>query len=324
MKILILGGSGFIGQCLARLLQASAEFEIVSASRRLTSLQQLPIQYLSLDTLCQTDLQRALQGVDCVVNCVAGDAKSIAEGAKILVNAMLTANCRQLVHLSSMAVYGGFEGVASETTHLVEQAGWYAMAKCEAEQQVRQFVKQGGSAVIFRPGCVYGEGSEQWVGRIGRLIRQRRLGDLGINGDGWSNLIHVDDLCQAIQKVLTQNCNETLRIYNLAAADSPRWNQYFMDFGLAIAATPLPRVTLRQLKADAYFCGPPLKLMQKLAVRLKPTQTSLPDPLPPGLVRYFKQDIKVDAALVTKQLNLTTMPYATGLQRSVTWFLSQK
>ena len=56
MKILILGGSGFIGQRLARLLQASAEFEIVSASRRLTSLQQLPIQYLSLDTLCQTCL----------------------------------------------------------------------------------------------------------------------------------------------------------------------------------------------------------------------------------------------------------------------------
>ena len=98
-----------------------------------------------------------------------------------------------------------------------------ARAKCEAEAHMLTYARAGGTVVMLRPGCVWGPGSDLWVGRIGRLLRSRRLGDLGAAGDGWTNLVHVDDVCKAAVAALglVQPRGE-IRTYNLAAPDSPR------------------------------------------------------------------------------------------------------
>lgn len=321
MRVLVLGGSGYVGSRLCAMLRDSGWAQPVSASRRRRT---TDIESVSLDTTDPDALAGALQGADAVVNCVAGDGASIAQGAGVLAQACLQAGTARIVHLSSMAVYGAAEGDLDEAAPLDPELGWYARAKCAAEAHVAGFARAGGVAINLRPGCVWGPGSELWVGRIGRWLRARRLGDLGAAGDGWSNLVHVDDVCRAVLAALRLRQPATdVATYNLAAPDSPRWNDYFVDLALAIGAIPVRRIPGQQLKADAYLGGPALKLAQIAWQRTRRPAPWLPDPMPPNLLGLWQRHLRLDATAAERDLKLRWTPYADALQQSADWFLRQ-
>lgn len=317
MRVLVLGGSGHIGKRLLETLAATCTDVPTGASRGPVSQGAKDADWIRLDTCNAADLTAALPGFDAVVNCVAGDAKSISQGAQALVQAALSAGCPRIIHLSTMSVYGPVEGRVREDAPLNPGLGWYGRAKCEAEQHISAYVRQGGEAVILRPGCVFGPGSQLWVGRVGRWLRAGRLGDLGIGGDGWSNLVHVDDVCQALMAALQLPIQPAeLPTFNLAAPDSPRWNAYFVDMALALQATPVRRIRQRQLQLDAWLAGPPLKLAQ---MALKSLPSSLPEPITPGLIGLWAQHIHLDARQASQRLGVAWTPYAAGLQNSADW-----
>jgi nucleoside-diphosphate-sugar epimerase len=324
MKIMVLGGSGHIGKQLLDALRSIPWAEPAGASRagRPKGYPSGGIaDWMRLDTTDVSALTAALQGFDAVVNCVAGDARSISEGARVLVQAARAAYCPRIVHLSTMAVYGPVEGIVHEDAPLDPSLGWYGRAKCLAETEIGEFVRQGGEAVVLRPGCVFGPGSELWVGRVARWLQASRLGDLGVAGDGWSNLVAVDDVCRAIVLSLRLPIKPgELPIFNLAAPDSPRWNDYFVDLALALNATPVQRIGLRQLRLDAWLAGPALKTAQRAVKYLRMKSASLPTPMPPGLLRLWAQHIHLDASSATQELGLAWTPYAMGLQSSADWF----
>jgi nucleoside-diphosphate-sugar epimerase len=319
--VLDLGGSGYIGSRLCALLGDSDFATPVSGSTR-RSLR--GVESVRVDTTDAESMARALHGVDAVVNCVAGNAQAIAMGAQVLADAAAKAGCARIVHLSSMSVYGRLEGNAREDAPLDPSIGWYAKAKCEAEQHLAAFASRGGAVVMFRPGCVWGPGSDLWVGRIGRFLRARRLGDLGIAGDGWSNLVHVDDVCAAIVASLRAPALDgQTRTYNLAAPDSPRWNDYFIDLALAIGATPVLRLSARRLRLDAMLAGPPLKIAEMVLRKAGRPARSLPDPLPPGLLGLWERHLRLDSALAQRELGMQWTPYAQGLRQAAAWFLRE-
>jgi len=325
MKVLVLGGSGHIGARLIQTLANSGQHSPTGASRNAAKARPAGAEWLKLDSCNAAELADALRGFDAVVNCVAGDADSISKGAQALVQAALSANCPRIIHLSTMSVYGPVEGMVREDAPLNPGLGWYGRAKCQAEQQIGEFARQGGQAVVLRPGCVFGPGSELWVGRIGRFLQAGRLGDLGIGGDGWSNLVHVDDVCRAITAALHLPVNSgNVPTFNLAAPDSPRWNEYFVDLALAMGIAPVRRIRRRQLKLDAWLAGPPLKIAQVASKALKIPSSALPDPLPPGLLGLWSQHIHLDAHRASEELRVAWMPYAAALESSVAWLLKSK
>lgn len=306
MKVLVLGGTGYIGARLVATLSQTDGMRAIAASRR-----------AGVDTLDFASVQRALQGVDAVVNCVAGNAAAIAQGARVLVRAAQQAGRPRIVHLSSMSVYGALEGEVTEASPRDPSIGWYAKAKCEAEDVIADYE---GGAVMLRPGCVWGPGSDLWVGRIGRLLRARRLGDLGTAGDGWANLVAVDDVCAAIVASLRIETTPGLpRVFNLAAPDSPRWNDYFVDLALAIGATPVARLSAPRLKLDAKLLGPPLKVLEIAASRTG-RATRLPDPIPPGLPALFERHLHLRSEVAQCELGLRWTPYGQVLHESAAWF----
>jgi nucleoside-diphosphate-sugar epimerase len=321
MKVLVLGGSGHVGSRLCAMLAATGWATPIAASRR-----SLPgVASVRVDTRDAAAMREALRGVDAVVNCVAGDAQAIAQGAKILAAAALEAGCLRLVHLSTMSVYGPVEGRVDESVAIDGSLGWYARAKCEAEGHVAAFCEQGGAAVTLRPGCVSGPGSDLWVGRVGKLLRAHRLGDLGAAGDGWSNLVHVDDVCRAVIACLpAMTPGQPVRTYNLAAPDSPRWNEYFVDLALAIRATPVRRLSARRLKLDAWLAGPPLKIAERLAQRVGGHARAVPVPLPPNLLGLWERHLFLDSSRAERELGLTWTPYETALRQSAAWFLREE
>ena len=300
MRVLILGGSGYIGRHLANRL-SSVGIEYRCASRQSA----IPDQknFLVADTKNKNDLVRAMANIDIVVNCVAGDFNSISDGARCLVEAALESGRPLIVHMSSMAVYGSFEGNADEETRLDPSLGWYSRAKYNAELQISHYCAQGGRAVVLRPGCVYGPSSELWVGRIGRWLKAGRIGDIGLAGDGWSNLVHVDDV---VSSIVSSFCIEISdgrpEVFNLAAPDSPRWNEYFVDLALTIQAVPVKRVKISQLFLDAYFYSPPAKLFEVILQKLKLGYSPHSNPLPPALLKFFKQQIRIDSSKAEKSL----------------------
>ena len=324
MKVLVLGGSGHIGKRLLETL-ANTSWDIpTGASRKNVESGLRGADWLKINTCNVAEMTQALRGFDAVVNCVAGDARSISNGTRTLVKAALRANFPRIIHLSTMSVYGPMEGVVPENTPLNPGLGWYGRAKCEAEQCMNEFVRQGGQAVVLRPGCVFGPGSELWVGRVGRWLKAGRLGDLGTTGDGWSNLVHVDDVCEAVMLALQLPVKSgELPTFNLAAPDSPRWNDYFVDLALALGATPVRRIGKRQLQLDAWLAGPPLKLAQKALKYTAWTALKLADPMSPGLLRLWSQHLRLDATQASHTLGLGWTSYEEGLQNSAGWLLGK-
>lgn len=319
MKVLVLGGSGHIGSHLCTLLADSGWATPLSASSRHAA---SSVESLRVDTTHAISMAGAVRGMDAVVNCVAGSPRAIAEGAKVLAQACAEAGCARIVHLSSMAVYGPLEGPVAERSPVDLSLGWYARAKCEAEGHVASFAETGGTAVMLRPGCVWGPGSRLWVGRIGRYLHAKRLGDLGDGGDGWSNLVHVDDVCAAVAAALRLPlASRQIRTYNLAAPDSPRWNQYFIDLALAIGATPVRRISALQLRMDAWVGGPALKLAQSALARAGRAPDTVPDPLPPGLVGLWQRHLRLESQAAQRDLDLRWTPYRDGLRQSAQWYL---
>lgn len=322
MRVLVLGGSGYVGSRLCAMLRDSGWATPISASSRSRATSG---DSLRVDTTDAAALTTALRDVDAVVNCVAGSAAAIAGGAEALVQACLAAQCNRIVHLSSMAVYGTLEGAVREEAPSDPSLGWYARAKCEAEVHMAAFARSGGTVVTLRPGCVWGPASELWVGRIARFLRAGRLGDLGAAGDGWSNLVHVDDVCSSVLAALRlPQPQGEIRTYNLAAPDSPRWNEYFIDLALAIGATPVRRIAPLQLRLDALLAGPPLKLAQLALARIGLPSNVLPDALPPGLLGLWERHLWLDSTSAERDLDLHWTPYAETLQQSAAWWLREQ
>ncbi len=319
-RVLVLGGSGHIGARLCALLQAGGWATPVAASSRGGP------GRLRLDTRDEPALRAALANADAVVNCVAGGAEAIAQGAAALASAAAAAGCRRIVHLSTMSVYGAREGVVDESAPLDAGLGWYGQAKVQAEGSLTRFAREHGASVtLLRPGCVAGPGSQLWVGRVGRWLASRRLGDLGAAGDGWSNLVHVDDVCQAAMLALRGPAHpDAVRIFNLAAPDSPRWNEYFTDLGIAIGATPVARLGALRLKLDAYLAGPSLHVLRKVIGRVGRDVSALPEAISPGLVGLLGRQLRLDSSLASRELGLSWTPYSVMVAQGARWWTAQR
>ncbi|MES2481977.1 MAG: NAD(P)-dependent oxidoreductase [Pseudomonadota bacterium] len=319
-RVLVLGGSGHIGARLCALLQAGGWATPVAASSRGGP------GRLRLDIRDASALRAALADADAVVNCVAGSAEAIAKGAQALASAAAAAGCLRIVHLSTMSVYGAREGIVDESTPLDPGLGWYGQAKVEAEGILTRLAHEHGASVtLLRPGCVAGPGSHLWVGRVGRWLASGRLGDLGAAGDGWSNLVHVDDVCQAAMLALRGPAHpDAVRSYNLAAPDSPRWNTYFTDLAIAIGATPVVRVAERRLKLDAYLAGPPLHLVRKVLGRVGRDVSGVPEAISPGLVGLFGRQLRLDSGLASRELGLSWTAYSVMVAQGARWWTAQR
>lgn len=326
MRVLVLGGSGFIGQRIVARLKADGDVDPVVASR---APQRFPVpagvEQRHVDTLNAASLHAAMDGVDALVNCVAGDAAAIADGARLMVEAAANASRPpRIIHLSSMAVYGAAEGSLSEDAPHGTALGWYGQAKSEAESHVGRYAEAGRAVVVLRPGCVFGPGSEQWVGRIAALLQSGRLGDLGTAGDGWSNLVHVDDVAAAVSAGLRLQCGAAgPRVFNLSAPDSPRWNRYFTDLGQAVGATPVRRLSYRQVKLDAVLKAPLFKIAGALGRRIGMSGDSLVA-VSPSLLRLWSQQLLLNSAAAIDALQLKMRAYPQGLNESAHWFNSRR
>jgi nucleoside-diphosphate-sugar epimerase len=309
LRTLLLGADGFIGSHLLRALSGSGWATPIAAGRRASASGQG--QRVQLDATDETALLAALQGVDAVVNCIAGSAETIESSARALfAAASRCATAPRIVHLSSMAVYGAVSGVVSEDAPLRGEDP-YARAKIAAEALSAHYP----AVVILRPGIVYGPGSRQWTERIGGWLMAHRVGDLGALGDGICNLVYVDDVVAAVSQSLRLS-PAIGQVFNLAMSEPPTWNEYLIGFARALGAVPVSRIGGRRLKIETKLLAPPLKIAEILARKAKLRDLRLPEPIPPSLLRLFQQEIRLDSTRAQALLQLRWTALEDGLRLS--------
>jgi len=315
-RVLVLGADGFIGSHLVGSLAASDWASPIACGRRTRAARAAdPIARLQFDATDESALNHALQSADAVVNCIAGSAQTIANGAR----ALMAAAARQsrpprVVHLSSMAVYGTVTGVVAESAPLRGEDA-YAQAKIAAEADCGHY----SQAVLLRPGIVYGPRSRQWTERVARWLLAHRLGDLGAAGDGCCNLVYVEDVVVAITQCLRLP-GVAGQVFNLAMAQPPTWNEYFVGFARALGAVPVARIGRRRLKIETTLLAPPLKIAEILCRKAGITALRLPEAIPPSLLRLCQQDIRLDVARAEQLLQLRWTALDDGLRQAARWF----
>jgi nucleoside-diphosphate-sugar epimerase len=253
------------------------------------------------------------------VNSVLGSPATMLAATRNICEAARGAGIKRIVHLSSMAVYGAATGLVDETAAL-DPLGSYGSAKAQCESVVRDFVVAGGDAVVIRPGCVHGPGGEQWVGRIARWLKSGRLGELGDPAEGFCNLTFNDDLAGAVIAALTAP-RIAGDIFNLADMDPGTWNEYFVQLGRAVGA-PVGRVSRPRIMLEAMLLAPPLQIAKLASQRVGMDPTRLPAPMPPSLLRLWRQRIRLDSRKADALLSFTRTSPEQGLARSAEWFRS--
>jgi nucleoside-diphosphate-sugar epimerase len=294
-RVLVLGARHFVGRR-------------VSAAIRVSDWASCLGDEPGFDERNPASLSQALSACDVVVNAPYGNPAAIGAAAKNLYDlASGLASRPRIVHLSSMTVYGAAVGEVDESSELRADLGGYAAAQLAAERRAAAYP----NSVVLRPGCEYGPTCPDWSERIARLLIARRLGDLGAAGDGYCNLIYLDDLTGAILTSLRLPEIQG-QAFNLAMPQAPTWNEYFTLFAKALRAVPLRRIGHRRLQLESKVLAPPLRIAEILSRRLGlPGRT--PPVLSPSLRRTLQQEIRLNSSKAQNQLGLRCVSLAQGL-----------
>jgi uncharacterized protein YbjT (DUF2867 family) len=243
MKVLVTGGTGFVGPHVVRALAASGH-DLKLLVRDATRSRELPGQPVVGEMTNAVSLTTAVQGVDAVVHLVAirqgreeEFRRVMEQGTRDLVEAAKQAGVTRFVLMSAL-------GTSEETKDLVP----YYHAKWEMEQTVKG---SGLDHVIFRPSFVFGSEG-------GILPTFRRLARLTpvtpIVGSGKQRIQPIWDsdvgtyFAAAIDKPEATN-----RTFELGGPDAVSWNELWrrLRAALGIRRRPTMHVPVRLMRANA-------------------------------------------------------------------------
>ena len=168
-SVCLIGGSGFIGRHVARLLAAREIFVRLPTRRRerAKELILLPtVDVVDADVHDPATLQRLIAPVDAVINLVGilhESAGSSFERCHVqlprkIVDACREAGVKRLVHMSSLRA--AFDAPSA-----------YLRSKAEGESRIHAAQATGIHTTIFRPSVVFGR-EDRFLNLFGRMARQ--------------------------------------------------------------------------------------------------------------------------------------------------------
>jgi nucleoside-diphosphate-sugar epimerase len=239
---LIIGAGGFIGSWVAKVLSDSGAIDTRLGIRRESPrLAELSLERIYCDILDATVLNKAMNGIEVVVNCVRDHAEGATiKGTKVMLAAARAAGVKRIVQFSSIAVYGDARGVVTEAdpTSPVDQ---YGAEKVAAEYLCKHAAGPDLTIAIIRPALVYGPHGEEWTGRFIRGILSGNLRKRGTSGQGQANLIYAEDLGCFVADLVRQE-SLPFSVYNVNGPEIPTFDKYFDLLSQALGRGPLPLI----------------------------------------------------------------------------------
>jgi dihydroflavonol-4-reductase len=261
VKILVTGGTGFLGSHLARRLAAVGH--AVTVLRRESSdtsvLAGLNVHSEIGDVGDAPTVRRAADGQDVVIHAAAGVTGDPARpqsheinvaGTSTVVDACLDARVKRLVHVSSVAAIGIPQDRTPASEDFVFNLGgsklYYHVSKHRAEAVVSDAAARGLDAVIVNPGSLWGPFGDAYRGSdVVRMVRgapRMRVSPGGVC------IAHVEDVAGGIVSAMERGAAGNRYILG---GDNLTYREWITKIAAAVGVrprlVPLPGIALRLL-----------------------------------------------------------------------------
>lgn len=249
MKILVLGGAGFIGRHTVAALLARGHGVVVGTRDPQQAAARLPSRALScvrrsahFERLLEPEAWRSLlHDVEVVVNCVGilrprwGETYDrihhVAPAA--LADACVLFGVRRLVHVSALGLHAG-------------AASGFIRSKYAGEQAL---YARRLDTVIVRPSLLDGAGGygARWLRRVARWP----VHPVAASAQGRIAPLDVGDLADAIAVLCEHPSSVSVRAYELGGADVRTMPEHLMALRRTLGGGPVPAVNVPPLLARA-------------------------------------------------------------------------
>lgn len=213
VKVLVIGGAGFIGRNLCDYLIESG-YQVQATSRFLdrVATENNRVEWLKLDLSNESDLDLHFSGIECVIflagrahihdatgNSLDAYRRINCYGAIRVARQASEQNVRRFIYISSIGVNGIESSTLFNESDEPNPQEPYSVSKLEAENSLKQACHDASmELVILRPPLVYGN---QAPGNFGRLVNAVSKGFFfplgGITNE--RSLIGIDNLVQLIE-----------------------------------------------------------------------------------------------------------------------------
>lgn len=255
MRILVTGGSGFVGKNLTeQLISNGHEVTITSTGTELPVSGVKQILYMGLDGI---DWERACNQ-DAVIHLMANNDTLCQDksemfranvfGPQKLFNMLLKCGCKKFIYASSTAVYGSEPAPYTEDTK-INPLNPYGESKAEFDDFALSFANYNKVAVYgFRYCNIYGPGEESkgkrmsMIGQILRKCMKNERPTLFEFGEQKRDWIFVEDVVQANLKALEHKPEEPKgEIYNIGSGCSHTFNEIIAQINSTLNRDFKPR-----------------------------------------------------------------------------------
>ena len=227
MKILLLGGSGFVGTRLTEILMEQHQITIGD----IVQSEKFPQFWKKCDVCSDEDLKNVLPGHDCIVNLAAAhrdDVRPISlyttvnvEGAEHVCKIASESGIKHIVFTSSVAVYG-FPKYDYDENAPKEPFNEYGRTKLLAEAVYEKWQKSdsGNMLHVIRPTVIFGEGNRGNVYNLFNQLASGRFLMVG-NGKNKKSMAYVGNVAAFLKWNIIEN-KAAYSVYNYI--DKPDYN----------------------------------------------------------------------------------------------------
>lgn len=306
MKVLVTGGTGYLGSAIVHALERRGHHPIVFA--RHASASGLPGMLIDGDVRDTRALTGAAAGADAVCHTAALVSVWQADGSAfdaVNVGGLQSALAAVRAHHTPRLVYtSSFLALPPSDSPRPLTANDYQRTKVIARDVARRAAAEGAPIVTLYPGVVYGPGRATEGNLVRRLMSdrlRRRLPGLIGGARTWS-FAFVDDVAEA----------------HVAAIESaPPRTEY------AVGGVNAPQRAVFEFLRDARGLSIPRDLPYGVAwvagalEEFRASLTRRPPLLTRGVVEIFRHDWALDSTDAVRDLRLTTTPLTDGLQRTL-------
>lgn len=299
MKVLVIGGTGYVGGHIAERLRTRG-FEVTVFARGRTHVPfDAEIPVVHGDRTSREDLkQLAAAGFDAVVD-VCAYRRAETQAAVDAFDGRVS----RFVHISTVSVNQMVSGLPLRESDplVIGPVGSYGYEKAECERALHQaHAKSDFPFVTLRPVVIFGPRDR--ISRENHYIKRLLSGDAIILPDGGVTLtfgIYVLDVADAVASAIVSEAAAG-RTYHLMMRERVKLADHVADIAAIVGR-------------EAETVGIPSRVLERVGFNM-------------GWFPYYVgegRDLDLDTSAAERDLELRTTPYARALETTVEWFLGQ-